>query len=119
MDTPQVTPAHLDVALQLLTAVDGPGAVLGTAPDGGWWTLGLREAAHAVVLHDIPTSTPATGARTLTALRRRGLLVADLPSLRDVDNAADARAVAALCPPAGRFARTVAALVPVPAEVHR
>ena len=49
---------------------------------------------------------------TLRALRGMGLRVALLPELRDVDTAADAHAVAALCPD-GRFAAAVAAHLPV------
>jgi glycosyltransferase A (GT-A) superfamily protein (DUF2064 family) len=58
-------------------------------------------------------STPDTGAHTLAALRVYGLRVAPLPRLRDVDTADDARAVARLCRPDSRFARAVAAHVPV------
>lgn len=115
MDTPQLrTRDHLDLALHLLTRPDGPDAVLGPAVDGGWWALGLRDPDHAVVLRDIPTSTSTTGTATLAALRRRGLRVAALPRLRDVDTATDAHAVAAVCPSGGRFARVVAVEVPKP-----
>lgn len=113
MDTPQAHVSLLRRAAALLRRAD---AVLGPAEDGGWWALGLRDPAHAEVLRHIATSTPTTGAETLDALRRRGLRVAALPRLRDVDTAADAHAVAALCDPAGRFARAVAANVPVHAD---
>lgn len=117
MDTPQLAAAdHLGEALRLLAGVD---AVLGPADDGGWWALGLRDPGHAEVLRAVPTSTPATGAQTLTALRRRGLRVHLLPALRDVDTAADAYAVAALCPAGSRFARAVAAETPSPAAAGR
>lgn len=109
MDTPQLTGGHLDAAVRLLAEAD---AVLGLAEDGGWWALGLREPGHAAVLRDIPTSTATTGSRTRAALRDRGLRVADLPRLRDVDTAADAYAVAVLCPPGREFPRVVAAEVP-------
>lgn len=108
MDTPQMTVDLLAGAAARLAA-DGVDAVLGSAEDGGWWALGLRDPADATVLRDVPTSTPETGALTLAALRNRGLRVAALPSLRDVDTAADARAVAALCPPGSRFAHAVSA----------
>lgn len=108
MDTPQVTADRLTAAVRLLGAAD---AVLGPAADGGWWALGLRDPAHARVLRDVPTSTDRTGARTLAALRGRGLRVALLAVLRDVDTASDATAVAALCPPGSRFAAAVPALV--------
>ncbi|TDC66315.1 glycosyltransferase [Micromonospora sp. KC207] len=119
MDTPQLTAEHLDTAVGLLGTVDGPDAVLGPADDGGWWALGLREPGHAEVLRTIPTSAAHTGRLTLAALHRRGLRVHLLPRLRDVDTAADARAVAALCPAGSRFGVAVAADVPSPAAVAR
>jgi uncharacterized protein len=116
MDTPQLTAGHLDEAMRLLDEPVGPDAVLGPAVDGGWWLLGLRDPAEAVVLRDIVTSTPTTGAETASALARRGLRVGRLPTLRDVDHAGDAHAVAAQCERGSRFARTVAADVPGPAR---
>jgi rSAM/selenodomain-associated transferase 1 len=114
MDTPQVTTQDLDTALWSLGTAGGPDAVFGPAADGGWWALGLRDHSYAELLRGIPTSTATTGGRTLAALRRRGLRVRLLPRLRDVDTADDAQAVAALCPPGSRFARAVAAELPVP-----
>lgn len=116
MDTPQITGEHLDEALRLLGEAD---AVLGAAEDGGWWALGLNDSGHAEALRDIPTSTATTGSRTRDALLRRGLRVAELPRLRDVDTAPDAFAVAALCPPGRRFPRAVAADIPSAAGVAR
>ena len=55
-------------------------------------------------------SRPDTGARTLQALQHLGLRVRLLPTLRDVDTATDARAVAALCQDSSEFRRVVAAL---------
>jgi glycosyltransferase A (GT-A) superfamily protein (DUF2064 family) len=115
MDTPQLTIALLARAVTVL-AEGGVDAVLGPADDGGWWALGLRDPGAASVLVDVPTSTPRTGADTMAALTARGLCVASLPSLCDVDTAADALVVAACCPPGGRFARAVAANVPVEAK---
>ncbi|MFC0007744.1 TIGR04282 family arsenosugar biosynthesis glycosyltransferase [Micromonospora siamensis] len=106
MDTPQLTPARLSAAVRRLADGD---AVLGRAADGGWWGLGLRDPRHAAALRAVPTSTPDTCRLTWAALRGRGLRVAPLPVLRDVDVWADALAVAALAP-GGRFARAVAAL---------
>jgi rSAM/selenodomain-associated transferase 1 len=108
MDTPQLTAAVLADATGLLENAD---AVFGPAADGGWWALGLRDVAHAEALREIPTSTAETGALTLAALRERGLRVASLPVLRDVDTAADAIEVAAACPPGSRFAAAVPLLV--------
>lgn len=103
MDTPQVTPAHLR---QAHDAVDAADAAIGLALDGGWWLLALRDPADAVALLGVPTSRSDTGQHTLEALRRRGLRVALLPELRDVDTAEDALAIATQCPD-GRFAAAV------------
>jgi uncharacterized protein len=107
MDTPQVTPALLSVE----TADTGVGAWFGPAEDGGWWALGLREPrrlAHRV-LAGVPMSTSRTGAIQRERLVAAGLVVADLPALRDVDEPADADAVAAAAP-GTRFAAALRAL---------
>jgi len=111
MDTPQVSAALLEAAIHQLSA-DDTDAVLGAAEDGGWWALGLRDPRHAEVLRDVRTSVATTGALTLAALQSRDVRVAYLPVLRDVDTAADAHAVAALCPGNSRFALAVHKLVP-------
>ena len=96
MDTPQVTPALLSASAALLLS-DGTDAVLGRADDGGWWALGLRRPDAALLL-GVPMSTAGTGAAQDARLVAAGLRVRPLPRLRDVDTAADARAVAAGCP---------------------
>ena len=104
MDSPQVTPAMLDRAMELLMQ-PGTGAVLGPAEDGGWWAIGLRRADERV-FRSVPMSRPDTGERQLERLRRLGLHTRLLPPLRDVDTFADAVAVART----GRgtpFARTI------------
>lgn len=106
MDTPQLTGALLREALE---ALGEHRAVLGRAPDGGWWALGLQRP-DGDLLAGVPTSQDDTGARQLARLRDAGLRPHLLPALRDVDTAADARAVAALAP-SGRFAATVQALL--------
>lgn len=106
MDTPQVTAQRLAAAVRQLGSVD---AVLGGAVDGGWWALGLRDPRHACVLREVPMSTPDTGRRTCAALAERGLRAVPLPVLRDVDEWADALAVAAMVS-GGRFVRQVAAV---------
>lgn len=95
MDTPQVRPGLLSTALHRLAGAD---AALGPAVDGGWWALGLRDPAHAAALRTVPMSTPDTGLRTRMALSGRGLRVADLARLSDVDTWAEAAAVAASIP---------------------
>jgi hypothetical protein len=110
MDTPQITPALLE---SLAGGLAGADAVLGPAHDGGWWALALRDPAHAAALVGVPMSTSDTGARTVDALRARGLRVGYGPALRDVDTAADARLVAAGAPRT-RFAAAVARHLPGP-----
>jgi len=107
MDTPQLTPAHLDA---LTGGLADHGAVLGPAEDGGWWGLALRDPFHADALRDVPMSTPDTAQWTVKALRERGVRVGFGPVLRDVDTAADAWAVADDC--AGEFPAAVRQNVP-------
>ncbi|MFC3499683.1 DUF2064 domain-containing protein [Micromonospora krabiensis] len=106
MDTPQVTAHQLAAASRRLAGV---GAVLGAAVDGGWWALGLRDPRHASALRGVPMSTPETGRRTWAALVDRGLRPTPLPVLRDVDEWADALAVATTVT-GSRFARQIAAV---------
>ncbi len=105
MDTPQVTPALLDVGVAAL-AVDGVDAALGLAADGGYWAIGLR-SPDAALFDGVPMSAASTGAAQRARLDAAGLRVATLPELRDVDTIADALAVAALAPQS-RFARVLA-----------
>ncbi|MER7056898.1 MULTISPECIES: TIGR04282 family arsenosugar biosynthesis glycosyltransferase [unclassified Streptomyces] len=104
MDTPQVTPELLDVDFTDCDACFGP------AEDGGFWALGLSRPDPALP-RGVPMSTPVTGAVQRGRLLAAGLRVRDLPPLRDVDTADDARAVAALAPH-GRFAARLAACTP-------
>lgn len=115
MDTPQLSAVLLRAAAVAL-AVPRVDAVLGPAHDGGWWVLGLRDPAYAALLPTVTMSTADTYAYTLAALRRHQLRVAPLPTLRDVDTADDAHAVALECPPGSRFTRAVAAHLPARAE---
>jgi uncharacterized protein len=105
MDTPQVTPRMLRNGLDALALT---GAVLGRAPDGGYWAIGLHRADPAL-FHGVPMSVPETGAEQLRRLREQGLQVALLPPLRDVDTVADAHAVAAECPSGAAFPAALAA----------
>jgi hypothetical protein len=106
MDTPQVRPADLDRALDMVA----PGrAVLGLAVDGGWWLIGLAGVDPARVFAGIPMSTPFTGDRQERRLRNLGLSVRHVPRRRDIDTAADLASVAAEAP-STRTARLAAAL---------
>lgn len=105
MDTPQVTPELLTVDWQAADAWFGPAA------DGGFWALGLRDP-DPELLRGIPMSTDTTGAVQRARLVAAGLRVADLPTLRDVDTAADAVAAARQAPRT-RFAGRARALASV------
>ncbi|MCC5950953.1 MAG: DUF2064 domain-containing protein [Acidimicrobiia bacterium] len=96
MDTPQVTPELLDDCLDRL-AQPGIDAVLGPASDGGWWAIGLTVPCTGAFA-GIPTGRHDTGERQHRRLLELGLRVELLPVLRDVDDLADARAVAADAP---------------------
>ena len=117
MDTPQVTAADLDAALETLAA-PGTDAVLGPAQDGGWWLLGLRkpQALARQLFAGVPMSAPTTGAAQLARLARLGLRVGLLDRRRDIDTWADATAVAATIPgtPFADVVRQVAATFPRP-----
>jgi glycosyltransferase A (GT-A) superfamily protein (DUF2064 family) len=107
MDTPQVTPQLLADCLDQLVS-GGPGtAVLGTAPDGGWWALGLHSPSAALVLPGVPMSRDDTAVLTRAALEQAGLSVLDLPQLTDIDHFPDAVAVAAQCPAGSRTRQAV------------
>ncbi|MFJ4282350.1 DUF2064 domain-containing protein [Streptomyces massasporeus] len=108
MDTPQVTPELLTVDFADCDAWFGP------AEDGGFWALGLA-CPDPALLRGVPMSTPETGAAQRERLIAAGLRVRDLPTLRDVDTAPDAHAVAALAP-RGRFAARLARCSPAPEQ---
>ncbi|MDJ0382225.1 DUF2064 domain-containing protein [Streptomyces sp. G-G2] len=107
MDTPQVTPDDLAPALAA-DAWQDCDAWFGPAVDGGFWALGLAEPDPELV-RGVPTSSPEIGAVQRRRLTDAGLVVRDLPVMRDVDTAADARLVAAEAPHT-RFAATLAEL---------
>ncbi len=104
MDTPQVTPALLDEAMEAL-AVPGTHAVFGPAQDGGWWALGMVEPDPSLLV-GVPTSRPDTGSLQLQSLVASGRHTRLLPVLRDVDTWTDALAVAATTV-GSRFAQAV------------
>ncbi|MFJ7995759.1 DUF2064 domain-containing protein [Streptomyces sp. NPDC096310] len=94
MDTPQLTPELLAPALAP-DAWQECDAWFGPAADGGFWALGLA-APKPELLRGVPMSLPETGAVQRRRLTAAGLLVRDLPELRDVDTAHDAALVAAI-----------------------
>ena len=107
MDTPQVTAELLTGSLDRLVAAGRGTAVLGTAPDGGWWALGVQTPVAALVLSGVPMSRDDTAVLTRAALELAGLTVLDLPPLTDIDHFPDALSVAAECPPGSRTRRVV------------
>lgn len=106
MDTPQVTAALLDHALERLSA-PGVDAVLGPTRDGGYWGIGLSRPDPAV-FDGVPMSSAATCSAQLARLAELGLATATLRELTDVDTIEDARAVARAAPDT-RFARALTA----------
>ena len=107
MDTPQVSPELLGSGLAALERAD---AVFGPALDGGYWAIGLRRP-DASVFAGVPMSRVYTGAFQRGRLAALGLRTVDLPPLRDVDDIAGARAVAAETP-GSRFAAELALVRP-------
>jgi uncharacterized protein len=107
MDTPQLRAPQVSAGLAALERAD---AVLGPATDGGYWAIGLRDPDRAVFA-GVPMSEPRTGAVQRARLAGLGLRTAELPALRDVDDIADARAVAAAAP-RSRFAQALAEIEP-------
>lgn len=95
MDTPQVTSGLLNDALARLSHADD--AVLGPAEDGGWWAVGFHKPEPRAFL-GVPMSTARTGEHQRARMRELGLMVSTLPTLRDIDTAEDAAAVAAMTP---------------------
>ncbi|WP_445170769.1 TIGR04282 family arsenosugar biosynthesis glycosyltransferase [Mycolicibacterium sp. Dal123E01] len=102
MDTPQVSPDLLTSCARYLLHVP---ALIGMARDGGWWVLGVADAATAECVRDVPMSRPNTGALTCAALGRNGIPVVFTEELRDVDTVDDIVPVRAACRPSSRFAQ--------------
>ena len=84
-DCPGLRDTHLLQAFALLETND---LVLGPATDGGYYLLGLRQS-RPELFRNKAWSTDSVLADTLADAGRLGLRVAFLPTLRDVDNAAD------------------------------
>ena len=84
-DCPELTPAHLRAAFQLLAT---HAVVVGPALDGGYYLLGMK-LLHPDFFSNKPWSTDAVLAATLADANRLGLSVAQLAVLSDVDTAED------------------------------
>jgi len=84
-DIPGITRHHIARAF---TALGHNASVIGPAPDGGYWLIGLKRAAPPpkTLFHHVRWSTPHAMADTVTTLPGP---VARVDTLRDVDTAAD------------------------------
>lgn len=89
-DIPGITPARIAEAFCSLGTAD---AVLGPAPDGGYWLIGWagRGALPAGIFRDVRWSTDTARADTIRSLG--ACRVAQVAELRDVDTVADLRRV--------------------------
>ncbi|WP_407491814.1 DUF2064 domain-containing protein [Pseudooceanicola sp. MF1-13] len=84
-DIPGITPAHIARAFHALGAHD---AVIGPAPDGGFWLIGMgTRTPPATLFQNVRWSTEHALADTLSTLP--GWKIAQIDTLRDVDTAAD------------------------------
>jgi glycosyltransferase A (GT-A) superfamily protein (DUF2064 family) len=92
MDTPQVTPERFAGFFDEWP--EGTDAVFGPARDGGFWALGMRSPTGSLV-RGVRMSRPDTGALQLRRLLAAGLVVRQLPELRDIDTVDDLETVAA------------------------
>jgi rSAM/selenodomain-associated transferase 1 len=96
-DIPDIARGHIAAAFALLGQND---TVLGPAEDGGYWLIGLRRRPRVLrAFAGVRWSSPYALGDTLTNLFRHS--VALLPTLRDVDTAADLRRCA------GRWGRRI------------
>ena len=90
-DLPALSPELLHAADGAMAA-DEADVVIGPSLDGGYVLIGACQTPWPL-FRDIAWSRPDVLARTLDAATRAGLRTAVLPATRDVDTAADLRAV--------------------------
>ncbi|HEX8428308.1 TIGR04282 family arsenosugar biosynthesis glycosyltransferase [Hymenobacter sp.] len=87
-DCPGLTAEVLTQAYALLATHE---VVIGPAEDGGYYLLGMRELYEDLFVNK-SWSTDLVLAHTLADADRLGLRVAQLPTLRDIDDEADLKA---------------------------
>lgn len=104
MDTPQLTAEDYTTAA---AAVQAGERVLGPADDGGWWLLGLPDAAEATALIGVPMSTDHTADHTQRAFGQ----VTWLRTVQDMDTWQDAQEIAAGIPLSPRAQSRLAVVV--------
>lgn len=97
-DCPLFEPAWLERAL-----TDSAPVVLGPSDDGGYWMLTI-DAPCPGLFRDVPWSTSAVAATTMTRAHELGLTVSLAPTCYDIDEQADLRRLLAdpRCPVALR-----------------
>lgn len=105
MDTPQITPSHLEQALKV--AADG-GVAIGPTLDGGWWSLSAGQLDPQMVL-GVKMSSDQTYDLTVARLRELGHNPVVLEKLNDVDTWDDALDVATQLP-STQFSEAVASV---------
>jgi rSAM/selenodomain-associated transferase 1 len=102
-DVPQVDATRIEVAFAALDRAD---VVLGPGPDGGYWLVGLKQP------HDLFTPIRMGGDRvtnaTISLALGRGLRVAELDPLTDIDEAQDLLVLERTPPDLARHTRIVA-----------
>lgn len=92
-DIPGITAARIGAAL---CGLRGHDAVIGPAPDGGYWLIGLRRGSPPAGLFEgVRWSGPHARADTISNMEALGLRVALADELSDVDDAASYRATGA------------------------
>jgi uncharacterized protein len=96
-DIPGIAPHHIALAFHALEAHD---AVLGPAPDGGYWAVGIGRRRRLTPFALVRWSTPEALSGTLANMK--GARVALVDELPDVDTAAEWRAWTRL-PPSRRL----------------
>ncbi|MBN9193971.1 DUF2064 domain-containing protein [Microbacterium sp.] len=114
MDTPQLRPD--DVAAPLAawrSGRAGADAWIGPAADGGFWALALTHPSGDLV-RGVPMSRADTGVRQRARLVDAGMVVEDLPTRTDLDDAASLAEVLIACPPTSALRRLLQ-----PAPAHR
>lgn len=86
-DCPTMTPSDLEQAVRALETTE---LVVGPAPDGGYWLLGMRRH-HPELFEQVPWSTAEVLAITLERIRTAGWSHEILRTLSDIDTEADWR----------------------------
>jgi hypothetical protein len=96
-DIPDIAPRHVAKAFRVLSGHD---AVLGPAPDGGYWAIGIGRRRRLAPFANVRWSSPHARRDTLDNLK--GARVGLLDELADVDTAEEWRAWTRQ-PPSRRF----------------